>query len=144
MVNSIDELKEIMNKNCYNYNFYSIDGNVIYEGFGIDKSGELFIWYYTERGDRENLKYFRTEAEIAQYAYEIIINDKFAKSHLISCTTDRKVKENLIKILNNRQISYWVDEIPSRNEIMFRIYVIGCDIEKVEDLITVKKIDLKN
>ena len=70
------ELENWMSENCFNFNSYSINGNSIYEGFGIDKSGELYIWYYTERGQKNNLKYFKTENEIIVYAFNQIKSDK--------------------------------------------------------------------
>lgn len=134
MITRISELKNYMIENCYNNNFYSIDGNVIHEGFGIDKWGELYIWYYTERGERENLKYFNTEQEIVEYAYKIIIEDKYAISHLIKYTNDINIKNSIIDELIKRQIDYWIDEIPSFNQVFFRIFVIGCDVNKVRYL----------
>jgi hypothetical protein len=37
-----------MKENCFNFEAYSINGNSIYEGFGIDRLGGLFAWYYTD------------------------------------------------------------------------------------------------
>ena len=47
------ELEEWMKANCANFNSYSINGNAIYEGFGIEIIGGTFIWYYTERGQKD-------------------------------------------------------------------------------------------
>jgi len=44
---TVTELENWMKAHCYNFESYSITGNSIYEGFGIDKSGTIFIWYYT-------------------------------------------------------------------------------------------------
>jgi hypothetical protein len=134
-ITTIRELKDYMDKNCYNNNFYSIDGNVIFEGFGIDKFGELFIWYYTERGEKENLELFKTEREVVEYAYKIIKDDKFAKSHLIRYTNKISIKNDIVIELVKRKISYWVEEIPAAKEIFYRIFIEGCDINKAIDLI---------
>src|SRR5690606_11984662 len=46
------ELENWMKLNCYNFDSYSINGNFIYEGFGIEKNGSLYVWYYTEKGNK--------------------------------------------------------------------------------------------
>lgn len=63
------ELEEWMKANCANFNSYSINGNVIYEGFGIEIIGETFIWYYTERGQKDTIKTFTSEQDIIEHAY---------------------------------------------------------------------------
>lgn len=136
--NTIKELKDFLNENCYNntsYNntSYSIDGNVIHEGFGLEKWGELFVWFYLERGKRENIDYFRTEEEAVKYAFNKIIKDKYANSYLIKSTSDIDVKDSFLKELNRRVVKFWTDEIPL-NGITYRIFVIGCDVNKVDDL----------
>lgn len=68
--------------NAYHFNGYSINGNAIDEGFGIDKSDGLFIWYYTERGQKDNQKYFRTENEAVAFAFNQIKADKWTKAQL--------------------------------------------------------------
>ncbi len=82
------ELEKWMKENCFNFNNYSINGNVIHEGHGIDKPEGLFIWFYTERGKKNKLKEFQTEEEVVAYAYNIIKNDKWARTHCIGFTAD--------------------------------------------------------
>ena len=65
-----------MKDNGYHFNGYSINGNAIDEGFGIDRSGGLLIWYYTERGKKDNQKYFQTENEAVAFAFHQIKVDK--------------------------------------------------------------------
>ena len=55
------ELENWMKLNCYNFDSYSINGNFIYEGFGIEKNGSLYVWYYTEKGNKNNLEIFRLD-----------------------------------------------------------------------------------
>src|SRR4051812_14930971 len=57
-------LEAWMKENCFNFLSYSINGNFIHEGHGIERSGGLFIWYYTERGQQNNLQYFSTEEAV--------------------------------------------------------------------------------
>ncbi|MEY8761667.1 hypothetical protein [Chryseobacterium tongliaoense] len=133
---TIKELKEILTKNCFNEELYSIDGNTIYEGFGLEKWGELFIWFYTERGNKENLKYFRLEEEAVKYAFDKITADKYANSHLIKSTDIPKMKDDILKELEFRKINFWMEEIPLLDNKLYRIFVKGCDVNKVKDLIT--------
>lgn len=136
---TIKELKSFMIANCYRLDSYSIDGNIIHEGCGIDKSGELYIWFYTERGNRENLKYFRTEEEIIAYAFDIISNDKYANNHLLAMTPDLRYKEELLDILESRGLRYFFDQVPGYSGMEFRIFVVGCDINKAQDLVKYKR-----
>lgn len=133
---TIKELKDYLKKNCFNNELYSIDGNIIYEGFGLEKWGELFIWFYTERGNKENLKYFKSEKEAVEYAFNKITSDKYANSRLVVNTDDSIIRDNILKELNNREVKFWIEEIPLLDKV-FRIFVTGCDVNKVKDLISV-------
>lgn len=130
------ELEKWMKENCFNFNSYSINGNSIYEGFGIDKIGGLYIWYYTERGQKDNLKYFKTESEIIEYAFNQIKSDKWAKTHCIGFSADvnkiTELKSELLKI----EIEFFEDKIPyyGMDRPVFRVFVLGCDIQKTEQL----------
>lgn len=132
--NNINELKNFINRNCYNKQSYSIDGEIIYEGFGLEKWGELYVWFYKERDQRENLNYFTTEKEAVRYAYNKIIKDKYANSHLIINTNEDYTKNYIISELYKRKVNYWVEEIPVNGKT-YRIFVVGCDVNKVNDLI---------
>ncbi|HEX8532077.1 MAG TPA: hypothetical protein VF646_18710, partial [Cytophagales bacterium] len=83
------ELAEWMKANCYNFDNYSIGGNMIHEGHGMDRTGEMFTWYYTERGRKNAIKTFPTEAEIVAYAYGQIQSDAWANAHCIGFSTDQ-------------------------------------------------------
>jgi hypothetical protein len=130
------ELDSWMKDNCYNFDSYSIDGNAISEGFGIDNSAGLFIWYYTERGEKNNLKYFQSEAEIVEYAFNQIKADKWAKTHCIGFTTNKDEKHELENLLNGKNIQFFQDEIPyyGPERPVYRTFVLGCDITKTKHL----------
>jgi len=125
-----DELERWMKENCYNFNNYSINGNFISEGFGIDRSGSLFSWYYTERGEKNILKYFQSESEIAAYAFHQIKSDKWARTHCIGFTTSIDEKSELEAILRNMGIAYFQDTIPyyGPEQPAYRTFVSGCAI----------------
>lgn len=130
------ELENWMKQNCCNFDGYSINGNAIYEGFGIDKSGGLFIWYYTERGQKNNLKYFQTENEIVEYAFNQIKSDKWAKTHCIGFSADLNKANELKSELEKMNIGFFEDKIPyyGKDKSVYRIFVLGCDIQKTEYL----------
>jgi hypothetical protein len=130
------ELKNWMQDNCFNFQGYSIGGNSIYEGFGIENSGGLYIWYYTERGQKEHLKYFQTEEEIINYAYNQINSDKWANSHCIGFTENKAKSKALANLLTQLAIQYEEDEIPyyGLERPIYRTFVFGCDILKTKEL----------
>jgi len=130
------ELQDWMKDNCYNFSSYSINGNSIFEGFGIDKSDGLFIWYYTERGEKSSLKYFQSENEIIEYALIQIKADKWAMTHCIGFTTDKDEKTELENILREKAIDFFQDEIPyyGMERPVYRTFVFGCDINSTHYL----------
>ncbi|MFC4687744.1 hypothetical protein ACFO4P_12440 [Epilithonimonas pallida] len=131
------ELENWMKNNCYNFNSYSINGNFIWEGFGIEKDGSLFHWYYTERGEKNILETFRTEQEIIEFVYNQLKTDKWAKTHCIGFGFDKNEVEQLVKILNEMNVEYFQDQIPYyTDKSTYRTFVLGCDILKVENLKT--------
>lgn len=70
------ELETWIKEHCYNFNGYSINGNAIFEGYGIDNTEGIFNWYFTKRGQITNLQSFQSENEIVAYAYNLIKADK--------------------------------------------------------------------
>jgi hypothetical protein len=130
------QLENWMKEYCFNFSNYSINGNVIYEGFGIDKSGGLFIWYYTERGEKRELNYFQSEEKMVEYAYEQIKSDKWANVHCIGLNIDKNESEELAKRLLELKIDFFQDEIPyyGPHKPAYRTFVRGCDTLKVSHL----------
>ena len=131
-----EELQDWMKENCYNFNDYSIKGNFIYEGFGIDRIDGLFVWYFTERGKRDNLQYFRSEEEVVKHAYNQIKSDDWARTHCIGFTSDKSKSDELHELLTKMEIKYIDDKIPyyGAGRPVFRTFVLGCDILKTEFL----------
>lgn len=132
---TIKQLDEWMTFNCYKDN-YAIGNRSIYEGFGLDTFGPLYVWYYTERGNRENLEYFGTEQEAVDFAFKKITADKSANRHLIGFINDKSTEKELLDELDKRKIEYWRDEIQYSgiNDLRIWVFVFGCDIKKVLDL----------
>lgn len=129
------ELENWMKLNCYNFNGYSINGNFIWEGLGIEKNGTIYHWYYAERGEKNTLEIFRTEKEIVEFAYNQLIADKWAKSHCIGFGFNKNDAVELANILKNMKIEYFQDQIPYYiNQSAYRTFVSGCDIKLTENL----------
>ncbi|MDF0708479.1 hypothetical protein [Flagellimonas okinawensis] len=136
-IKTVLELEEWLKENCFSLLSYSINGNFIYEGFGLENNGGLFQWYYTERGEKKVLEYFATEKDAVQYALKTIKADKHAKRNFLGMyKADSEVKSILLE-LKKREIEYWTDRIPygGLDDWRTRIFVIGCGIKKAKDLI---------
>lgn len=133
---TIVELEQWMKRNCFNFNSYAINGNNIYEGCGIEKSAGIFIWYYTERGQKTALKYFDTEEEIVQYAFAEIRADEWARAHYVGFTMHKEDTIELCNKLEVLHIPFLHDEIPyySHQKPAHRVFVFGCDINRVAHL----------
>ena len=133
---TIKQLAEWMTANCYR-DKYAIGNRNINEGCGLDTFGTLYVWYYqSERGERENLDYFRTEQEAVNFAFKKITADKSANRHMIGFIKDKSKEKELLTELEKRKVEYWKDEIPygGINDPRIRVFVFGCDIKKVLDL----------
>jgi len=135
-ISTIKELEDWMVENCMKNKITPGNRFETDDGVGLEKYGSLYIWYHSERGEKENLNYFNTEKEAVEFVYEYLRKDKYANSHLVGRFRDRSLKSELITELLNRNIKYWNDEIPTLgiNNKIIMIFVYRCDINKVQDL----------
>ncbi|MEO5998166.1 MAG: hypothetical protein ABIN89_15585 [Chitinophagaceae bacterium] len=134
-LSTIEQLDHWMTTNCYN-DSYGIGGRNIHEGYGLGTVNNLWVWYYTERGEKVYLEYFQSEKEAVVFAFKTITDDKSANRHMIGFIKDKSIEKELLTELQNRNINSWKDEIPygGPNDKWIRIFVFGCDIEKALDL----------
>lgn len=132
---TIKQLDEWMNVHCYN-DSYGIGTRNIHEGYGVAVSGDQYIWYYTERGNRQHIQYFQTEQAAVEFALAAMINDKSANRHMVGFLANKSQVEELLTELQYRKIEFWKDEIPygGPGNKRTRVFVFGCDIIKVADL----------
>jgi len=132
---TLQELDDWMTAHCYP-DSYAIGNRIIHEGYGLFREGSQFVWFYTERGIRENLQCFQTESEAVAYAYAAITSDATANSHLIGFVNDQAEEQALLAELGARGIAYRKDVIPvgGLHDKYSRIFVSGCDIRRVLDL----------
>ena len=133
---TIKEFDEWMAANCYN-DSYGIGNRNIHEGYGLYTLDGLYVWYYTERGKRDNLKYFTTEQEAVAYALCQMKADKFANAHLVGFLK-KDAEAVLLLELERRNVKYWTDQIPygGVHDPRIRVFVSGCDIKNALDLQT--------
>lgn len=131
------QLEQWLKENCYSMNSYSINGNFIYEGYGLENNDGLYQWYYTERGEKKVLEYFATENDAVQYALKTIKADEHANRNYIGMYNSQIEVKKVISELEKRGIEFWTDIIPygGINDLRTRIFAIGCGIKKVQDLI---------
>ena len=124
-----------MTEQCYP-DSYAIGARKIHEGYGLYRDGNQFVWFYTERGSRDNLRYFQTEAEAVAYAFTAITSDPTANRHLIGFVNDPAEEQTLLAELDVRGVAYLKDEIPfgGPQDKRTRIFVSGCDVRRVLDL----------
>ncbi len=132
---TIKQLDQWMKNNCYRNDSYAIAGRRIYEGYGLEKRSNKYIWYYTERGQEQVLEKFDTEAEAVAYAFNQIKSDKFADRHMIAFVSNKLNLSPLYNELDKRGVNYFTDELfYAENDYRTRVFVFGCDIKKVADL----------
>ena len=133
-ISTIKELEDWMVENCMNNKITPGNRFDTDDGVGLEKYGDLYIWYHSERGEKENLNYFNTEKEATEFLYEYLRKDKYANSHLVGNFKDQNLKNEIIAELTNRNIKYWNDEISYLSFNIYRFFVYRCDIKKVADL----------
>lgn len=133
---TINELNAWMKENCIKFDNYSIGGNSILEGYGIEILVEgLYCWFYIERGNKNILEYFKSESDVVNFAYNFISKDKHAKSHLIFQTESEKEKDIFLNKLKNNNFDFWYDRIPYLNSCgyIFRVFVVSCRYKELQN-----------
>jgi hypothetical protein len=108
----------------------------LFEGHVLDYDGAQYRWYYTERGQLNVLKTFELETDAVNFAFSKISKSETARRHMIGFLPHKLKIKDLLDKLDGRDIKYEVDEIPYNDEFEMhtRVFVVGCDVQKVEDL----------
>ncbi|MBT2680552.1 hypothetical protein J7E38_16200 [Bacillus sp. ISL-35] len=69
--------KEKLNESLINANvpkdLYNLNGGLPNEAFCLNKEGEIWEVYYSERGVKSQLKHFHSEDEACNYLYKTIL-----------------------------------------------------------------------
>ncbi|WP_018619527.1 hypothetical protein [Spirosoma luteum] len=133
---TIQELDEWMTAHCYP-DSYAIGSRNIHEGYGLSTEENGYAWFYTERGKQYTIQHFETESQAVAFAFGKITSDKTANRHLIGFLNDNALEQELLTELKTREIAWWKDEIPygGLHDKRSRIFVFGCDIRRVPDLL---------
>jgi O-acetyl-ADP-ribose deacetylase (regulator of RNase III) len=114
--NTLTELEKWMTDNCCNGS-YGIGERTVYDGFVLDKSDDGFVWYYTERGRREDLNYFETEEEAVAFALNWMTHDIYYRNRL------SESKSSLLRELGENE---------NENKKTMKIEFIKGDITKMK------------
>ena len=133
-ISTIKELEDWMAENCMKNKITPGNRFETDDGVSLEKHENLYIWYHSERGEKENLNYFNTEKEAVEFIYEYVRKDKYVNSHLVGNFKDQNLKNEIIAEFTNRNIKYWNDEISYLSFNIYRFFVYRCDIKKVADL----------
>lgn len=83
------------------------------------------------------MKYFTTEKEAVAHAlHQIKSNEHANRNYIGMYKCDKKVEE-IVSELKKRGVAYVTDKIPygGPQDWRTRIFVLGCGIKKVQDLI---------
>jgi extradiol dioxygenase family protein len=134
---TITELAQWMKERCYNFDSYSIGGNSIYEGFGLEATLDGYVWYYTERGQRASVAFFATEQEAVAHAHQQVVADKWATAHHVGLTANQREMQALADQLRALGITFWQDVVAGfygPEQSAYRTFVAGCDINRVSFL----------
>jgi hypothetical protein len=131
---TVKELVQWMKVRCYNFDSYTIGGNSIYEGYGLEETLDGYVWYYTERGQRTSIAFFTIEQEAVAHAHKQVAADKWADAHYVGLTANQAEAQALAEQLGALGIAFWQDEIAGFYAVgraAYRTFVAGCDINKV-------------
>ena len=75
-MNTIKELENWMLENNIKNTFTPSVRYVTDEDVGLEEVSGFYIWYFVERGERENLEYFKSEKEAAEFVKDYILKNK--------------------------------------------------------------------
>ena len=130
---TVTELVHWMRSRCCNFESYSVGGNSIYEGCGLEETLDGYVWYYTERGKRSTIAFFITEQDAVTHAYRQIVVDKWATAHYVGLTASQAEAQELAEHLRALGVVFWEDSIANfyaLNRPAYRTFVAGCDINR--------------
>lgn len=134
---TINDLVNFMTENCYQKYTLTSDGTELQlsNGFGLKCTDEKFQIDYNERGNIESIQKFKTEAEAVLAFYKKIKSDKLLRRHCIGVLKSKESFTELTQILKSNHIRFEQDSILyAENETRYRVFVFGCDINKIEGL----------
>lgn len=79
---NLQELESKLKEAKIRNSFYSLSGGLPSEAFCINSTGKGWEVYYSEHGEKTNLRTFNTESEACEYFYKYITSDRVVMSNL--------------------------------------------------------------
>lgn len=135
---SVKNLELYLKQECFNDYTFSIGnfGRKMQEGFLLDFNGQKYQYYYVERGQKDLIKEFENEEDACKYVFEKLSNSKDGRRHCVGFTKSEKKHIEICNKLDEKGLNYETDSIPysSSTDLRYRIFVFGCDIQKVKNL----------
>src|SRR5688572_26809544 len=112
-MDTIEELKEWIEKECFNRENISInsDWKAMYSGFGIEEDLEGFIAFYFERGEQDVLFQSTSEKEVIDFFQKEIKKEKSLKWHFLKMFKSEKIKNRCLVELESLSLNIEFDEI---------------------------------
>jgi hypothetical protein len=74
-MNTIKELEGWMHNNNVRNTYTPGARYVSDEGEELEEIDGLYIWYYVERGERQNLEYFKSEGDAVRYVNQYLLDN---------------------------------------------------------------------
>lgn len=135
---TLNILAEKLKTEGFNEQFYCIGSKWkrLADGHALEAVPNGFEFFYTERGERNLIKFFSDENEACAYVYEFLAKDKRAKSHLIGFFKSKEEADELAEKLRAEEIESKIDKIPygGINDPRFRVFVFSTDFIKAKEL----------
>jgi hypothetical protein len=69
---TISELENWMSENGIKNTFTPKSRFITDEGLGLEIVDGLYIWYFIERGERQNIEYFKSEKDAAEFVFAFL------------------------------------------------------------------------
>ena len=135
-IKTVDKLVEFMEKECYNFDSFSIGKYRALEGLFLDRDGSGFIYGYEERGHRDIIKHFDNEEAAVSYVLEQNSKGEVDDSHLAAFTMDEEEILEAEKKLEGMFIPFIRNDVPGYSldgKTAYRIFVFGKNIRYLRD-----------
>jgi hypothetical protein len=142
MMDILEKLKELydelISEGCNNFYIYGINKSIPDDVICLDKNGEKWEVYYTERDIKGEIIYSTLDVDEAINYYRDYIIKHITHLHLICFTRSNEIMNNYKSIIENIGIKIIQNDIPSykfSGDYIYRIFVKNKDIFKIKNLL---------
>lgn len=129
---TISELESYLVLNGYDFYDMTIGSHYATQGAVIEKEGNKYNFSYKERGEKDLIHSFDTEAELVKYSLEYVSH----KEYLVAYNKDIQEILKAESELQSYGIHFERNDIPSfsfTGDTRYRIFVYGTDIFKLTE-----------